>query len=247
MKKILFIASVLLCFVNMQCDENDELTEQEEDRQELLTLFDDIYELSTSVSCTDASDWTYTAYGSKACGGPQGYIAYSNEIDTEAFLQKITIYTDLEEAYNVKWGIGSTCDLPQQPTGVKCENGNPVLKYSSTCDQSTIIDDALYANLESAHFTFTSAKIIDDCLKIEISSSGCDGNSWEFKLVDSGAVAESLPEQRYLKFQLVNTELCDAVFKRTVSFDLTPIQISGTNNEIILNIEGLESSLNYKY
>lgn len=114
------------------------------------------------------------------------------------------------------------------------------------CDQAVVIDENAYNNLESAHFTFFDTKIIDNCLSIEITSSGCSGDSWEFKLVDSGAVAESSPEQRYLKFQLINEELCDAVFNKTVSFDLTPIQISGSN-EIILNIEGLESSLNYSY
>ena len=35
-------------------------------------------------------------------------------------------------------------------------------------------------------------------------------------------------------------------FERTVSFDLTPLQIDGSN-EIILHLEDLESSLNYKY
>ncbi|NMH89807.1 lipocalin-like domain-containing protein [Flavivirga algicola] len=106
-----------------------ELTEQEEDHRELMDLFDEIYQLSISVSCTDSADWTFTAYGAKACGGPQGYIAYSTQIDTAAFLQKIEVYTNLEKAYNIKWGIASTCDLPKQPKGVVCENGFPVLKY----------------------------------------------------------------------------------------------------------------------
>ena len=106
-----------------------ELTEQEEDHRKLMALFNEIYEQS-NVSCTNnASDWTFTAYGSKACGGPQGYIAYSTQIDTVAFLQKIEEYTNLEKAYNIKWGIVSTCDLPKQPKGVACENGYPILKY----------------------------------------------------------------------------------------------------------------------
>jgi len=245
MRKFLFTISVILCFFNMKCSD-DELTEQEQDYQELMNLLDDINELAISVSCTDASDWTYTAYGAKACGGPQGFIPYSNQIDVNAFLQKVEEYTDLEKAYNTKWSIVSTCDLPQQPTGVKCENEQPVLSYSLVCDQNTIIDENMYSNLNSAHFNFVNVEIIDNCLNIEISASGCDGNNWEFNLVDSGDIVESLPEQRYLKLQLIKEELCDAVFKRTVSFDLTPIQVSGSD-DIILNLEGLESSLNYKY
>lgn len=114
------------------------------------------------------------------------------------------------------------------------------------CEFSTVVNESEYANLVSDEFTFVEANIDLDCLFIKISASGCDGNSWQFNLVDSGAVAESSPEQRFLKFALENNELCLAVFERTVSFDLKPLQIENSN-EIILNIEGLESSLNYKY
>ena len=106
-----------------------ELTDQEKDHQELMALFNEIYNLSLSVSCEDAKDWTFSAYGSKACGGPQGFIAYSTKIDVEAFLDKVETYTALENTYNIKWGIISTCDLPQQPKVVECQNGYPVLNY----------------------------------------------------------------------------------------------------------------------
>ncbi|TYA74888.1 hypothetical protein [Seonamhaeicola marinus] len=106
-----------------------EITEQEKDHRDLMDLYNEIYLLSLSEDCLDENEWTYTAYGAKACGGPQGYIAYSNNIDTEAFLEKIEEYTNLEKAYNIKWSIVSTCDLPQQPSGVECVNGYPVLKY----------------------------------------------------------------------------------------------------------------------
>ncbi len=106
-----------------------ELTEREQDHRKLMDLYDEIYKLSISVSCTNTADWTFTAYGSKACGGPQGYIAYSEKIDTTTFLQKVEAYTNLEKAYNIKWNIVSTCDLPHQPKEVGCENGLPVLKY----------------------------------------------------------------------------------------------------------------------
>lgn len=106
-----------------------ELTEREKDHAELMELFNDLSAISLSVSCDNENDWTYTAYGAKACGGPKGFIAYSNKIDTDAFLQKIAVYTNLEKAYNEKWGIVSTCDLPKQPKDVECNNGYPVLKY----------------------------------------------------------------------------------------------------------------------
>jgi len=106
-----------------------ELTAQEKEHQHLIALFTEIETIATSIPCTDANDWNYTAYGAKACGGPQGYIAYSNKINQISFLKKIQEYTDLEDAYNKKWDIISTCDLPSQPIEIVCENGRPVLKY----------------------------------------------------------------------------------------------------------------------
>lgn len=106
-----------------------ELTEQEKDHRALMDLYNTIYNFSISVSCDDANNWAYTAYGAKACGGPQGYIAYSNQIDTDDFLKKVEAYTQAEKAYNIKWKINSTCDLPVQPKGVECQNGFPVLTY----------------------------------------------------------------------------------------------------------------------
>ena len=106
-----------------------ELSEQEKDHRDLMDLFNEISELANSVPCTDASDWSFTAYGSKACGGPQGYIAYSNQIDTVAFLEKVEAYRIAEHEYNIKWSIYSTCDLAQKPTTVECQNGYPVLIY----------------------------------------------------------------------------------------------------------------------
>ena len=105
-----------------------ELTNQENDYRDLMSLFDGLYELISSYSCNNASDWDFTAYGSKACGGPQGYIAYPKEIEA-AFLQKVKAYTEAERAYNLKWEIISTCDVTREPIGVECLNGYPVLKY----------------------------------------------------------------------------------------------------------------------
>ncbi|HEX9600577.1 MAG TPA: hypothetical protein VF985_03725 [Mariniflexile sp.] len=106
-----------------------ELSEQEIDHQNLMNLFNEIGTLSHSISCTDSNNWSFTPYGTKACGGPQGFIAYSNEIDTVQFLQKVEAYNLAEKQYNIKWSISSTCDVPQQPTSIECQNGYPVFKY----------------------------------------------------------------------------------------------------------------------
>ncbi len=106
-----------------------ELTDQEKDHRVLMDLFDEITKMAESVSCTKASDWAFTPYGSKACGGPRGYLAYSTSIDTNVFLEKIETYKNLEHAYNAKWDVVSTCEVPLEPKGLECQNGYPVLKY----------------------------------------------------------------------------------------------------------------------
>ncbi|WP_298554410.1 hypothetical protein [uncultured Algibacter sp.] len=129
---------------------------------------------------------------------------------------------------------------------ILCEDVDEPNISSDLCDYRVVINENLYENFESSSFEFINAEITDDCLNVELGASGCDGNTWVFNLVDSGAIAESSPEQRYLKLQLINDELCLAYFERTISFDLASLQINGSN-EIILHIEGFESSLNYKY
>lgn len=106
-----------------------ELSEQEIEHRALMDLFNEIQNLSYSVSCSVATDWNFVAYGSKACGGPQGYIAYSSKINTTTFLQKIETYTQAEKDFNIKWGIISNCSLAAMPTSVACQNGLPTLIY----------------------------------------------------------------------------------------------------------------------
>lgn len=59
----------------------------------------------------------------------KGYIAYTTTIDTEAFLEKVAVYSEAEKQYNIKWNIVSTCDIAQEPVSVECQNNYPVLKY----------------------------------------------------------------------------------------------------------------------
>ena len=106
-----------------------ELSEQEIEHRSLMDLFTEIETLSYSVSCANATDWNFVAYGSKACGGSQGYIPYSKNIDTVLFLEKIAQYTNAENEYNIKWGIASDCSITNPPTSVECQNGYPTLIY----------------------------------------------------------------------------------------------------------------------
>ena len=106
-----------------------ELTEQEGEHKYLMDLFDEIEALTYTNSCVESINWTFTAYGSNSCGGFQGYIPYSINIDTDAFLNKVEVYTIAEKEFNIKWGIVSRCLVVIEPEGVECINGYPSLTY----------------------------------------------------------------------------------------------------------------------
>jgi len=127
MRKSILIAILFLISI-ISCSSNHELS-QEEEAQNLREMFSEIENLAQSIGCENAAEWTFIAYGSKACGGPIGFIAYSVHIDVELFLELIEEHTVKQMAFNEKWGISSDCSVPSQPTGVICQNGNPILNY----------------------------------------------------------------------------------------------------------------------
>lgn len=128
MKTLKFITLFLLAGICFSCSDDDGLT-QENEAAALNELFFEIQNLASSKDCTDSSEWTFTSYGEKGCGGPVGYIAYSTEIDTVLFLEKIEEHRIAQQNFNKKWGIISDCSLPMEPEGVRCEDGRPVLEY----------------------------------------------------------------------------------------------------------------------
>lgn len=94
--------------------------------EEIEELYSEIVALSESVPCTNSSEWSYTPIGSKACGGPTGYIAYSQSI-AEEFLDLVEQYTNLQSEYNKKHNVVSDCALVSPPRNVVCEGGKAFL------------------------------------------------------------------------------------------------------------------------
>lgn len=130
MKKLLIKSTgifflLVLCF---SCSDDDGLTQKQE-ADNLEQMFSEIESMAFSVDCNDSSEWTFTSYGDKACGGPVDYIAYSTNIDTALFLQKIEEHRIAQQKFNKKWGIISDCSLIVEPSGVICEDRNPVFEY----------------------------------------------------------------------------------------------------------------------
>ncbi|WP_179008714.1 hypothetical protein [Winogradskyella forsetii] len=115
---------------------------------------------------------------------------------------------------------------------------------TTPCGLEIVIDNTTYEEAES--HPIESMNIEGDCININIAGSGCDASTWVMTLIDSGNIAESSPNQRYLKLSLYNNEACLAVFTKEESFDLTALRIDGVN-EVLLNVEGFEEPILYVY
>ncbi len=126
------------------------------------------------------------------------------------------------------------------------DDDSSLTSQQNQCDKVVEIIPEGFYTLPPIQHTINEAIIEDDCLKLKIGGSGCDGSTWEIKLIDSGDIAESLPEQRFLKVEFENDEECDAIIEIEVSFDISPLQL-GESGEIILNLNELSEGLNYKY
>ena len=121
------------------------------------------------------------------------------------------------------------------------DNENPV-----NCDFETLISTEQYANAPSDQLNVNSIEINGNCLKINFSASGCDGNSWEVKLIDSEQIMKSNPLQRNLRLSLENNEDCTAVPGKTLTFDISELQILD-DNQVYLNITNSDDQILYQY
>ena len=81
MKQIMMILFAIVGLV--ACEKSSTQDPQERDREQLSDMLKDIrLRAVDTVDCVDDSQWEFTAIGSKACGGPQSYLAYPLSIDT---------------------------------------------------------------------------------------------------------------------------------------------------------------------
>ena len=113
------------------------------------------------------------------------------------------------------------------------------------CDLETLISTEQYATAPSEQLTINSLSINDNCLKINFSSSGCNGDTWELKLIDSEDILESNPPQRNLRLSLKNEELCEAYITKELTFDISNLQVDG--NKVQLNLTNSDKNILYEY
>ena len=115
----------------------------------------------------------------------------------------------------------------------------------SGCDLETVISQEQYRNAPSDELTINSLEIEGDCLKINFSASGCDGESWKIVLIDSGSILESDPPQRNLRFSLDNNELCEAFITRDLTFNIKNLRVEG--GRVQLNLTNSDDQVLYEY
>ncbi|WP_086475975.1 hypothetical protein [Arenibacter amylolyticus] len=99
------------------------------DEAQLKSLHAGIQKMAKRETCVDSAEWRFTAFGSKACGGPQSYIAYSTKIDTVLFKDKVKRYNEAMAAYNEAHGVVSDCAVVEKPAGLICRDGEPEFVY----------------------------------------------------------------------------------------------------------------------
>ncbi|WP_157503218.1 hypothetical protein [Mangrovimonas xylaniphaga] len=126
-----------------------------------------------------------------------------------------------------------------------CNDDDDNSETPSNCDQETILSSDEFVNAAADPLIIESLEIDNACLQISFYSSGCDGSTWDLKLIDSGAILESDPPQRNLRLSLLNLELCDAVISKTISFDVSDLQVEGT--QVYLNIVNSGDQILYTY
>ena len=122
--------------------------------------------------------------------------------------------------------------------------------YSETdcftaCSQPVIIDAQEYQNAPADQLEIVNVHLEGDCLIIRFESSGCDGSSWEIKLIDSEAIMESYPPQRNLRLSLKNQEPCDAIVTKEMAFNVSNLRLE--YDKILLNITNSGDQILYEY
>lgn len=130
-------------------------------------------------------------------------------------------------------------------TTFSCCDEEITLPEVNNCEQETEISVEDYETAPNELLNIESIEIEEDCLNITYSSSGCDGSTWVVRLIDSEAIAESLPPQRFLKLSLLNQEECAAYITKSRTFDISNLQVEG--NQVLLNFISFEDSVLYEY
>lgn len=100
--------------------------EQEITREQLDRQLAEIQSFIEEGNCSSDSQCKFIPYGSKACGGPQGYLIFSSNVDEEKLKSMVEKYSQAEASFNKANNIMSDCSIPPEPQELACEDGECV-------------------------------------------------------------------------------------------------------------------------
>ncbi len=129
---------------------------------------------------------------------------------------------------------------------LSCDNEDEPEEGAGNCDRVINIDSNGYINGLSDDYTLVDVELMDKCLHITFSASGCDGELWDIALVDADQIAESLPVQRFAKLTLQNEEDCQTVITKELSFNMEILEAEGESS-FILNLDDWPMPIIYEY
>ena len=188
-------------------------------------------------------DHTYTILPIPPSEPPMCTFGLPTEIDAEPYTLSFGwVFFDSYEgsAMHINTPHG-TLTLVYVENLSNCERCN-----TSKCGPDVIINKTEYENAPDYQVVIEEMKMEGNCLKIRFSASGCDGNSWVVKLIDSESIEKSLPIQRTLRLSLDNQEVCEAWITKEVFFNIEGLQIHDyTDKSVYLKVSG--KGILYKY
>lgn len=129
LSKIVFALCTLLLLVSaFKCDDQKNMTCEDRGSQ-LKELGLKIQNLADASICNENFECRSIAFGSKPCGGPWSYLAYSTSIDTLALTKFVDAYNKHEKLLNDECGRMSDCAIVNPPQRLECENNKCIAIY----------------------------------------------------------------------------------------------------------------------
>ena len=126
----LFISLSLIFLFAVGCSLEESTKNQDSDLKALTNLGNEINVLVESSVCTDETECAFIAFGTKPCGGPWGYLVYSNSIDTDELIAKVERFNQMQHTYNLRYNITSDCSVVLPPDALICEDNKCKAVYN---------------------------------------------------------------------------------------------------------------------
>ncbi|QCK15657.1 hypothetical protein [Mangrovivirga cuniculi] len=124
-----------------------------------------------------------------------------------------------------------------------CDNNDKIIPPNNNCDKELIMSKDLYENAPSDPLTIESTELNGNCLTINFYAGGCDGSTWKYELIgDPRSILEG-PVHHNIRLSLEDNELCEAIIRKEVSFDLNPALSS--ENLVILTLTNNDEEIVY--